>query len=121
MASRAVFHKIPDRSALSATPISDRVAILDSYRWGEYMEKEEEPWKDICCKRCWFAMGKRCTCQCGGKYHGRGLLTKEHLEKDEFLSLLDRTSEDDAEVEQICLQLKKALEEHPLWEKYLEE
>jgi hypothetical protein len=29
-----------------------------------------KPWKGICCKACWFARGKRCTCRCHKAFHG---------------------------------------------------
>ena len=34
--------------------------------------KDVEPWKGICCAACWNAQYERCTCHCGGAYHGVG-------------------------------------------------
>lgn len=44
---------------------------LGVYSWKE-KAKKTEPWKGICCKACWNAHGKRCTCKCGGANHGKG-------------------------------------------------
>lgn len=32
----------------------------------------EKPWKGVCCKACWNAAAKWCSCKCGGAYHGHG-------------------------------------------------
>lgn len=32
----------------------------------------KKPWADICCEACWTAHGEKCTCRCGGLYHGIG-------------------------------------------------
>ena len=40
--------------------------------------KAKEPWQDICCEACWNAREKKCTCHCGGIYHGEGLKREEN-------------------------------------------
>jgi hypothetical protein len=37
-------------------------------------EKEEKPWKGVCCKRCWYAKSdkKKCRCRCHGANHQEG-------------------------------------------------
>lgn len=37
----------------------------------------KEPWEDICCESCWNATKDKCTCHCGGLYHGLGLKAEE--------------------------------------------
>jgi len=29
-----------------------------------------------CCRSCYYATGKKCSCSCNGKYHGKGLITQ---------------------------------------------
>ena len=33
----------------------------------------QEPWAEVCCKPCWFAVEEKCTCRCRGVNHGKGL------------------------------------------------
>lgn len=34
--------------------------------------KQQAPWDFICCEACWNATEERCTCHCGGTFHGAG-------------------------------------------------
>jgi hypothetical protein len=37
-------------------------------------DRQEKPWRGICCKACWYAKGpiSDCVCRCGGENHRRG-------------------------------------------------
>lgn len=48
----------------------------------EKFQKAEEPWKDVCCRACWFAKRERCVCKCGGKYHGKGRVEERAAEPE---------------------------------------
>lgn len=39
---------------------------------GNHLGSQDPPWKGICCSQCWNAKGTRCTCSCGGAFHGIG-------------------------------------------------
>lgn len=39
---------------------------------GPAPENETHAWDSICCEACWYALGKRCECKCGGLHHGTG-------------------------------------------------
>ena len=46
----------------------------------------ERPPEGACTERCYDAEEEKCTCRCGGAYHGLGRLnkrTKKNLEKTE--------------------------------------
>lgn len=45
-----------------------------------------KPWSDECCEACWFATKERCTCRCGGKYHGVGHPHVKYSEDDEVIT-----------------------------------
>lgn len=54
---------------------------------GNHLGSQDPPWKGICCEQCWNAKGKRCTCSCGGAFHGIGharnnpaMARQKHLE-----------------------------------------
>ena len=53
-------------------------------RKGDNVNTEQEPWKGICCKRCYYAKGTRCTCKCKGKHHGEGRKPKEMEGENRF-------------------------------------
>jgi len=36
------------------------------------MDDTERVIEEFCCKACYYAKNKPCTCRCGGKYHGKG-------------------------------------------------
>lgn len=46
-------------------------------------DKEKQPWDGICCEACWTAEYERCTCKCGGKYHGAGSGKRRTGNKDQ--------------------------------------
>lgn len=39
---------------------------------GNHLGSQDQPWKGVCCSQCWNAEGERCTCKCGGAFHGIG-------------------------------------------------
>lgn len=39
---------------------------------GNPMDLTERLIEEFCCKACYYAKKKPCTCRCGGKYHGVG-------------------------------------------------
>ena len=39
---------------------------------GNPMDDIERVIEEFCCKACYYAKNKPCTCRCGGKYHGKG-------------------------------------------------
>lgn len=45
---------------------------------------QDKPWLSLgCCKRCYFAKGKRCTCKCKGAFHGLGKLNETKMQEDD--------------------------------------
>lgn len=62
---------------MSDSPLYDFPDSLDSEELREYpiiqARREKKPWEKVCCKACWFAVGKECVCKCGGRYHGKGI------------------------------------------------
>jgi hypothetical protein len=82
--------------------------------------KTVPPYKDICCKRCWFAKRDKCRCKCGGKNHQKGLLKTPETE-EEFKKLADVKSKKPDVTEKICRLLEDALAKHPEWAKSIED
>jgi len=48
---------------------------------GGVSNRKTEPWKGVCCNSCYNAEHDRCTCRCGGRYHGLGNSKKRDAEK----------------------------------------
>lgn len=46
------------------------------------MSSLDKPYKDICCKRCWFAKRKPCKCRCKGQYHQHGLVKQLEISEN---------------------------------------
>lgn len=39
---------------------------------GNLIDDSERIVQEFCCKSCYTAKNDKCTCRCGGKYHGKG-------------------------------------------------
>lgn len=60
-----------------------------------------EPWSGVCSQSCWYAAKDRCTCRCGGRYHGQGnKKTFESKVRDQFREI-GRLFDEANEVNQI--------------------
>jgi len=80
---------------------------------------EAKPWiVSGCCKRCWFAKGKKCRCRCGGRNHQKGRMNQPQSE-EEFKHLVEMVPLNNDVAEKVCEIIEKALHEHPEWEKLL--
>jgi len=63
----------------------DKVGSYSLFKGENMPEVLEQPWREICCIRCWKATSdkKKCRCRCHGKHHGIGKkkVEGENLEK----------------------------------------
>ena len=60
-------------------------------------------WEGVCCEACWNAEYDRCTCKCGGVFHGQGVKSMARKRKPR---LKDRLKDDFAQQRRLTWKTK---------------
>jgi hypothetical protein len=50
------------------------------------------PWAGTCSQSCWYALGKRCNCRCGGAHHGGGRVHSDEIYEEKLGGLVEATA-----------------------------